>query len=172
MAADPPDDATRGSASRWAIGLGTLVVLVVAFLLLRGGDDDNAATTQTGAAQSTTQQAQTSTTQEPQPTSTQDTSTTQTRTPAQKPSTTVIRVQDGEPVGGVKRLSVKKGERLRFVVRSTTTVPIHLHGYDVEKEAGPGKPAVFDLPADIEGRFEAEVESTGTQIARIDVTPS
>jgi len=171
MASDPQDKATRGNGTRWAIALGTLVVLVVAFLLLRGGGDDDGATTSTGASQSTTQAAR-STPQETQPTSTQDSSTTQTQAPTQKPATTVIRVQDGKPVGGVKKLSFKKGARLRFVVRSTSTVPIHLHGYDVEKEAGPGKPATFDLPASIEGRFEAEVESSGTQIAQIDVTPS
>jgi hypothetical protein len=33
---------------------------------------------------------------------------------------------------------------------------VHLHGYDIEKEVAPGKPARFDFKATNEGAFEIE----------------
>src|SRR3954471_11591745 len=166
MAVDPQDDGSRNTGRRVALVIGTLAVLVVAFLLLRGGGDDNGDQASTGSAQSTTQQTQ-STTQQQQPTSTEDQGTTEDSSSdqGQAARTAVIRVADGKPVGGVQKLTFKQGGRVQFVVRSTTEVPIHFHGYDVEEDAKPGKPASFDVKAGISGRFEVEVESTGTQIA-------
>lgn len=82
-----------------------------------------------------------------------------------------IDVKDGKPVGAVKSLTVKKGEKVRFTVTSDTTQEIHAHAYDISEEAGPGKPATFDFPASIEGIFEVEVEDTGEQILKLTVNP-
>ena len=45
---------------------------------------------------------------------------------------------------------------MRIVVSSDVPDEIHLHGYDIEKEAAPGKPARFRFKADAEGAFELE----------------
>jgi FtsP/CotA-like multicopper oxidase with cupredoxin domain len=167
MAVDQQQGGSRNTGRRVALALGTVAVLVVAFLLLRGGGNDNGGSGSSGSAQSTTQQSQPSSAQQ-QSTSTGSSSSSQ---GAQKPAVAVLRVTNGKPANGVQKLSFKQGDQIRFLVRSTTKVPIHFHGYDVEKEAAPGKPAVYNVKGSISGRFVVEVESTGTQIAEIDVTP-
>ncbi len=93
-------------------------------------------------------------------------------TPASEDSESLaIDVKGGTPVGGVKSLTVKKGDRVRFTVSSDTTSEIHVHAYDIMKDAGPGKPATFDFKAAIEGIFEVEVEDTGEQIVKLTVNP-
>jgi Cu-Zn family superoxide dismutase len=82
-----------------------------------------------------------------------------------------IDVKDGKPVGAIQSLVVKKGEQVRFTVTSNKTYEIHTHGYEVMKDAAPGKPATFDFPASIEGIFEVEVEDTGEQILKLTVNP-
>jgi len=63
------------------------------------------------------------------------------------------------------------------VVISDAPDDIHLHGYDIEKETAPGKPARFRIEADLEGVFEIEshvAEDAGREplIARLVVEPS
>ena len=137
------------------------VAAVVIALVAGGGDDGDDTTTQTTAAQ-------TDTTTGTQP----DTTTAETTPPEPpEPEPTQIRMKGGEPVGGIEKVEVEKDERLEIEVTSDQELPIHFHGYDIEKDAAPGKPAVFKLKADIEGVFEIEVESTGTQIAEVTVKP-
>ena len=45
---------------------------------------------------------------------------------------------------------------MRIVVSSDAADEIHLHGYDIEKNAAPGTPARFNFKANIEGVFEIE----------------
>jgi len=82
-----------------------------------------------------------------------------------------IVVRDGEPVGGVRELSFYSDEAIRFRVSSDTAQEVHLHGYDVAKEVEPGGSVAFDVPADIAGIFEAELEDSEQQIARVTVRP-
>jgi hypothetical protein len=93
------------------------------------------------------------------------------------PPPTVITLRDHSVVGGQKTLTAVKGERVRFTVATDTDDQIHLHGYDVEKEAKPGAPAKFDFKANIEGTFEIEshtAEHAGKEpvIAKLTVNPS
>jgi hypothetical protein len=84
-----------------------------------------------------------------------------------------IRVRDGRPVGGVKRISAEKGERVRIVIRSEgTTDEVHLHGYDLFVTLEPGRPTRLAFTAKLEGVFEVELEGTHVQIAKLTVTPS
>ncbi|MGI8946113.1 MAG: hypothetical protein ACR2GL_07750 [Thermoleophilaceae bacterium] len=86
---------------------------------------------------------------------------------------TRIAVRGGEPVGGTRKIEVTSGERVRFTVRSAdTTDEIHVHGYDLMKEVGPGRAATFAFAARLEGVFEIELEGAGTEIARLTVAPS
>jgi hypothetical protein len=82
-----------------------------------------------------------------------------------------LEVKNGQPVGGVKTIEVKKGDRVRFDVTSDKKVEIHSHMNDQAKDAAPGAPAKYDFPADKDGIFEIEVEDTGTQIAKLRVDP-
>jgi len=92
---------------------------------------------------------------------------------ASEPAVQRIQVKAGKPVGGVKKIAVAKGDRLRIRVSSPdTSEEVHFHGYDVVKDMAPGKPATFDLTADVEGVFEMELEGPGVQIAAIEVRPS
>jgi len=92
---------------------------------------------------------------------------------AAKPAVESTKVKAGKPVGGIKKITVTKGDRLRIRVSSPdTTEEVHLHGYDVMRDMAPGKPAIFDLKADVEGVFEMELEGQGVQIASIQVRPS
>jgi hypothetical protein len=83
----------------------------------------------------------------------------------------VVRVEGGEPVGGVQKLEVKSGEQARFVVEADAPEEVHVHGYDILKEVGPGKDARFSFTADLEGIFEVELEESGVQIVSLVVEP-
>jgi hypothetical protein len=99
--------------------------------------------------------------------------------PAVPPEATVerIRIAGGEVVGGPKTITVTKGDRVRIVVSADAPDDIHLHGYDIEKEVGPGEPARFDFKASLEGQFEMEshvAEDAGREpkVANLVVEPS
>jgi hypothetical protein len=87
------------------------------------------------------------------------------------PTVPTIVVKDGKPVGGVEELSFEAGDRIRFAVRSDAEDEVHVHGYDVEKEVGPGRTTRFDFPATLEGVFEAELHESDEQIAELRIEP-
>jgi hypothetical protein len=83
----------------------------------------------------------------------------------------VIVVKDGKPVGGIRTLTYNRGDRIHFKVDSDVSDEVHLHGYDVMKDVKAGGSVAFDVPATIEGVFEAELEGRKEQIAEITVNP-
>lgn len=83
----------------------------------------------------------------------------------------VIHVENGEPVGGVQRLEVKVGDRVRFTVEADAPEEVHVHGYDISADVGPAQKAQFDFTADLEGIFEAELENSNVQILELVVAP-
>ena len=88
-----------------------------------------------------------------------------------RPEFDVIRVRGGEPVGGVQKVTVEKGDTVRLEVRSDIPEEVHVHGYDLFKDVAPGGSVRFRFKADIEGVFEVELEGTHTQIAQLSVEP-
>ena len=84
---------------------------------------------------------------------------------------TAIRVSADKPVGGVQKLAVRKGERVRFSVSSDGPEEVHVHGYDLTAPVGPTTPARFDFAAEIEGIFEVELEGAGVPILSLTVNP-
>ena len=84
---------------------------------------------------------------------------------------TEIELADGQPVGGIAEIEVSKGEKIVFEVSSDIDDEIHVHGYDIEKPVAAGKTVRFDIPATIEGVFEAESHHGAAQIAEITVNP-
>ena len=92
-------------------------------------------------------------------------------TTSAEPEVLTIQVVDEKPVGGVAKLKVKKGDQIHFIVDSDSKQEVHLHGYDIAKDAAPGAPAEFDVEATIDGVFEAELEDPGVQILKLTVEP-
>ena len=161
----------------WII-VGAVAAVIVLFVLLRPSDDDEAAATTSAA---TTEAATTA----PSETTTETVTETETApgvtvTEEQPAETTpaepdvqrfAARIEGGEIVGGLQRWQVTQGDDVRIVIRSDVDDEIHLHGYDIEKPVGPGRPAIFAFGATIPGRFELESHESGGQIAQLDVQP-
>lgn len=151
--------------ARIGVLVAVLALAAVGFVLARASGDDGSttdtpaeATTETGAA--TTEAATTATEQAttPQP------------GPA-RPRVTRIVVAGGQLQGGLKRIRVNSGDGVRLLVTSDVADTVHVHGYDIQKDVGPGKNARFDFKATIEGSFEIELEERGLEIASLAVRP-
>ena len=85
---------------------------------------------------------------------------------------TVVVDKEGRPVGGIQELVYRKGDQIHFKVKVPFEEEVHLHGYDVAKEVPKGGGTVtYDLPAEIEGEFEAELEGQKEQIIDLKVEP-
>lgn len=131
---------------------------VAAFVILSPGDDDEPADRATTAPQTT-------------PAQTTPTETELDPAPEAEPEVTEIRVEGGEPVGGVAEIPAEAGELVRIVVDSDSPQEIHVHGYDIIEQAAPGSPARFEFEAELEGVFEIELEGPHTQIGELRVVP-
>lgn len=129
------------------IGL-VVVVAVVGFVIAKSGSDDNKTTATTSTTNGVTVKG-----------------TTPQNVPIQ------IVVKDGKPVGGVKKIKLKKGDPVRFTVSSDVSDEVHVHGYDFMKDVQKGGSVKFDFPAKIDGVFEVELESRSEQIASLEVEP-
>jgi hypothetical protein len=152
---------------RVALIAATLGLLVSLFIALRpGGDDDETAppttTAQTTTAEVTTETTTTTETEPPPP-------------PPPPPRPTVVRVPlrvvGGQPVPGIRRPKVKQGRQVVIVTTADVTDHIHLHGYDLMADVGPGKPGRIEFTADAPGVFEIELEDRGLHIAELEVRP-
>lgn len=85
---------------------------------------------------------------------------------------TIVVDNEGHPVGGIQELVYRRGDRIHFKVKVPFAEEVHLHGYDVMKEVPKGGGTVtYDLPASIEGVFEAELEGHKEQIIELKVEP-
>jgi hypothetical protein len=148
-----------------------LVVAVAAFALARRGDDDDDGGSDR-AAQTAPAQTETGTGAEAT-----DTATEEEPPPPPEPKISRIRVRGGTVVGGVQRVDATTGDTVRIVVNSDTPDEIHVHGYDIFENSGPGQPARFVFRADVEGIFDIEshvAEDAGKDplLARLVVEPS
>jgi heme/copper-type cytochrome/quinol oxidase subunit 2 len=140
------------------IGAAALAVAVVLFLVLRPDDVDEKPLTLPETT--TTGTTTTVTVTVPQP------------PPGPPPPANVrVTIRDGLPVGGVRRVTVARGRRVVLLVTSDVADHVHLHGYDVMRDVGPGAPARLQFRATIPGRFEVELEDAGLQIADVTVRP-
>jgi len=156
-------------SNRGRAGLIVLAVAIaaVAFIVFKPSDSSDEADDPASRAADTTATEPTGTDKEPTATA-----------ESAPPPPQEITLRGGVPQGGVKRIVVTKGEEVRLQVRTDDAGDeIHLHGYDIEKEAKAGAPANFRFKADIEGEFEIEshtAEDAGKEplIARLVVEPS
>jgi hypothetical protein len=148
-------------------------MLLAGALALAGCGGDGSSSGTTTAAEATTAPATTApattapTTTAPPPTTTATTTAT---TPAKPKALAIqIRVQGGKPVGGIERVSAKKGQSVVVVVRSDVAEEVHIHGYDLMKDVEEGGTARIAFKANITGVFEIELEHSKVQIAELSV---
>jgi hypothetical protein len=87
------------------------------------------------------------------------------------PARTVIAItiRGGKPVGGIRRVTLRRGQRALLVVRSDVADEVHLHGYDLKRDVAAGETARIAFTASIAGRFEAELEQRRLQILELEV---
>jgi len=121
-----------------------------------------------GCGSNDSESASTDTTTTETTTTTTDTTTT---TAAKKPTEVKVVVVNGSPQGGIVRQTVNKDDQVVLVVTSDIADEIHLHGYDKARDVAAGGTIRLPFKATIPGRFEAELESRGVQIAEITVEP-
>ena len=135
-------------------------VASIALVGCGSNDSESASSTDTTTTEQTTTTTETTTTEE-----------TTTTTEADKPTEVKIVVVNGAPKGGIVRQTVDKNDQVVLVVTSDVADEIHLHGYDKAKDVTAGGTIRLPFKATIPGRFEAELESRGVQIAEITVEP-
>lgn len=134
------------SRARIALLAAVVVIAVVGFVVLKPDDEKKTGSNAGQTPAATTSKA----------------------TPAPVPQ---VNVKGGKPAGGIKKISVSKGDQVRFVVNSDIADEIHVHGYDFKKEVKAGGKASFSFPAKIDGEFVVELEGRGEQIASLVVNP-
>ena len=150
---------------RIALLAAAVAVVVAAIVIAGGGDDDEDESTRT-----TPPAADTATGGSP-------TATTPAAPEPARPDVQKITLRDFKPVGGVREIEAAKGDTVQIAVTVDHEDELHLHGYDLTREAAPGKPARFRFRAGIEGIFELEsheAEHAGEEavVAKLVVRPS
>jgi hypothetical protein len=148
--------------TRILIAAGAVVATAVLFVVLRPDEDGDSAssgpeTTMT-ATTTETRTAPTTTVAPP---------------PPQPPPPARVRivVREGQPVGGVRRVTVSEGRRVVLIVTSDVSDHVHLHGYNIMRDVAPGQPARIAFRATIVGTVEAELEDRHVPLARIVTQP-
>jgi hypothetical protein len=124
-----------------------------------GNDDDGQAAGTTGAATS----SPTSTTG---PTSTGEVTTT---TAGFAGTLIQATVSGGRVETAERRVRVDRGERVRIQVEADVADEVHVHGYDLKRPVGPGKPATIEFAADLPGIYEVELEQARRKLFDLEV---
>ena len=65
-----------------------------------------------------------------------------------------VSIADGEM--SPEEISAREGGRVTIRIESDEPIELHVHGYDVEREVGPGEPGWLSFEANLTGRFESE----------------
>jgi FtsP/CotA-like multicopper oxidase with cupredoxin domain len=144
------------TSHRLALLAAAAAVIVVLFVVLQPGDDDESAPTPTASSVATTTPGTTTQAAAPKP---------------PRPEYVEVHARNLKPVGGIKKIKVKKGDTVRIAVISDQDEEAHPHGYDLSRDIGPGKVGRYRFKADIDGIFELELENAGVQIAELRVEP-
>ena len=148
--------------TRILIAAGAVVAAAVLFVVLRPDEDGDSASSgvETTMTATTTQTRTAPTTTVAPP-------------PPQPPPPARVRivVREGQPVGGVRRVTVSEGRRVLLIVTSDVSDHVHLHGYNIMRDVAPGQPARISFRATIVGTVEAELEDRRVRLATITTQP-
>jgi hypothetical protein len=148
-----------GTGPKVALAVAAVAVAIVLLVVLRPGDEDDEAEPTTPATTVvTTTGGETTTT------------TTTTTATTEEPVRAEIVVEGGE-VSGPERVRLEEGQRLVLVVRADVVDHVHVHGYDLMRDVGPGQPARFAFRVTDPGRFDVELEDRQQPLAELVVSP-
>ena len=135
-------------------------LLVVGWLVAGCGGDGG------GEAASTTTAATTSTTTA---SATATTSGVTTTTAGFAGKLIQVRVAGGKVETAQRRVRVSRGDRVRIQVQSDQADEVHVHGFDLSKDVGPGKPATVEFTANLPGVWEVELENAKRKLFDLEV---
>jgi hypothetical protein len=113
------------------------------------------------------------TTIEAQPTETVTTTTeaaTTTEAEPEGPRQIRISYRGGKLSGDSGTVRVSRGDEIQLTVRADVEEEVHVHGYDLSAEVGPGHPARINFVADQKGAFTIELEHLQLHIAKLRVS--
>ena len=80
-------------------------------------------------------------------------------------------IQQGRLVSGPGVIRVRQGDSLTLRIRCDLPEEFHLHGYDRKVMLDPATTATLQLIADHSGRFDFELEKSGTELGALEVAP-
>jgi FtsP/CotA-like multicopper oxidase with cupredoxin domain len=80
-----------------------------------------------------------------------------------------VRVAGGMVETAQRRVRVSRGDRVRIQVQSDQADEVHVHGFDLSEEVGPGKPATVEFTADLPGVWEVELENAKRKLFDLEV---
>ena len=143
--------------AKLALAAAGAAVALVLYFVLRPDDESAAPTTSTPTATAPTETSGETT----PPTTTQE---------PEGPEPVRITFEGGD-VTGPRRPEFTVGDRVILVVRADVVGHVHLHGYDLMQDVGPGLPARFSFKADAPGRFEVELEERHLPLIELVVSP-
>jgi hypothetical protein len=150
-----------GTGPKVALALAAVAIAIVLLVVLRPGDEDDE-TEPTTPATTVVTTTVTATNGE--------TTTTTATTTAEEPVRAEIVVEGGE-VSGPERVRLEEGQRLVLVVRADVVDHVHVHGYDLMRDVGPGQPARFAFRVTDPGRFDVELEDRQQPLTELVVSP-
>jgi hypothetical protein len=90
---------------------------------------------------------------------------------APKHATVTIDVKNAKPVGGVKKIKLKRGGTLDLTVNSDTADEVHVHATDQHAEVKKGGSIHLTIKPTGTGNSEIELENHKEQIAELTIEP-
>ncbi|MGH8540958.1 MAG: hypothetical protein ACRETW_10695 [Stenotrophobium sp.] len=82
-----------------------------------------------------------------------------------------LQVKGRRLIVGPALIRVHEGDRIAIRIVCDEVEELHLHGYDRKLELEPNRSATLELVADRSGRFEYELEKSGTELGALEVSP-
>jgi hypothetical protein len=134
-------------------------LFVLGWLLAGCGGDDGGGAASTTAATTTVTSTSTAT----------STSGAATTTAGFAGKLVQVRVAGGKVETAERRVTVSKGDRVRIQVSSDVADEVHVHGYDLSEDVGPGKPATIEFAANLPGLWEVELENAKRKLFDLEV---
>ncbi len=89
-------------------------------------------------------------------------------TPTESATIVDVEVQEGEVVGGMKRVEVPLDDLVRLNVRSDVADEVHVHGYDEREDVPAGGGVTISFEADIPGVFVVELEERSLHLVELE----
>jgi hypothetical protein len=142
-------------SARWSIIGAAVAGVVLLFVLLRPNSPDRVSPTPSTPTNTVSPSASESLSPSPEP----------------EPEPVIeVTFRNGE-VRGPTEFTVGQGDRVRIVVRADVSDHVHLHGYDLMADVGPGRPARIQFVANVPGVFECELEDAGKLLFHLEIVP-